>query len=243
MTRPLPFFALGLLALGACRSSHAYREQVQKPVEGWSIGQRLWTPIKDAILDTCDVAGADLSIGQGAWVNAQATKILHAGVGYFDGQRRGLRPRALGVWSETRGEGGMSLFYWRDLHRQPVWGTSTLFADGASYTGFDLDHQNEDGHWTDFELGAHFLFIGAEVSVRPIEVVDAAISWGKVLFLPYYFLNAFWPRPDPDLKEDDSQAPLRKEGGDAAGYIYQPETPFFERSRDTRAGKGIDRGD
>src|SRR5262245_60655112 len=94
---------LGLLACGACKSSRAYREQVQKPVESWPLSKRLWVPIKDALFDTCDVATADLSIGNGLWVNAKATKVLHAGAGYFDGVRRGVRPRALGVWSETRG--------------------------------------------------------------------------------------------------------------------------------------------
>ena len=249
MKAPLRLVAFGLLATAACKSSNAFREHVEDGTKDWGYFHKVGVACWDALLDFADIfpGGVNVSAGQGAWVNAQATKVAHVGAGYFDGVRIGFRPRAFGAWSERRGEGGLSVFYWRDLRRQPIWGTTTLFAQGAAFRGFDLDHQREDGHWTEFEVGAHFLFGGFQITARPREVADFVgsllnIPRTIVLYPIFHYIFGVPELPEADLCEDNVRARMRREGGDPAGYIHQPDTPFFERPRETSLGQKLDTG-
>jgi hypothetical protein len=139
------------------------------------------------------------------------------------------------MYSQRQAEYGLSVFYWRDINRQAVFGTSTLFDQSMSYKGFDLDHQNETGHWLDIGVHAHLLLIGAEVFVSPKEAVDFVFSVGRwiVTVIPIRsLLHVIGSDVLPlDPSSDNTEAPWREAGGSAAGAVYQGGTPFYERPR------------
>ncbi|MBL8694020.1 MAG: hypothetical protein JNJ88_07970 [Planctomycetes bacterium] len=220
-------------AAGACRSTQAHQNVVDQT--SWNYGDLLWTASKDAFHDLFDVAYVNVGLGDGLLLDVQATKVLHGGLGWADTVRWGTRPRSIGAWSQRQAEYGLSLFYWRDINRQAVWGTEFLFDQSMSYKGFDLDHQNETGHWTDLSVHAHVALVGVEADVAPKEVIDFTISFGHWVWTLFGLKSAFHELglsgPDADLSGDDSRAAWREAGGSAAGAIYQGDTPFYERSR------------
>ncbi len=229
---------LAALAAGACRSTPSHRNVVDNT--DWQYGPLLWNASKDVFHDFFDIAYVNLGVGDGLLVDVQATKVGHLGLGWADTVRGGFRPRAFGMWSQRQAEYGLSVFYYRDIHRQAVFGSETLFDQSMSYKGFDLDHQKETGHWLDFSAHAHVFLVGVEASVSPKEVIDFAASAGRwiVTIIPIRsLLHAIgvpelgWHAGFDDLSADDSDAMLRASGGSAAGGVYQGNTPFFERER------------
>lgn len=233
MKKVLAFAALLALAVGGCRTTAARQNVVDHT--DWSYGGLLWDSTKDMFLDLFDVAYVNVGVGDGVLVDVQATKIGHLGLGWADTARFGLRPRAIGTWSQRQAEYGLSLFYWRDINRQASFGTSTLFDQSMSYKGFDLDHQRETGHWLDLGVHVHVLLIGAEAYASPKEALDwafSAVKWVITLIpirsvLHEIGVDCLWIDP----ASDDTESQMREMGGDAAGAVYQGNTPFFERPR------------
>lgn len=201
----------------------------------------LGTATKDMFLDLFDIAYVNFAVGDGLLAEVQFTKVGHFGAGWADTIRFGTRPRAIGTWSERQAEYGLSLFYWRDINRHASYGTSTLFDQSTSYQGFDLDHQNQTGHWLDVGAHVHALLIGAEGYASPKEALDfvfSATKWVVTLIpirsgLHSIGCDVLWIDPS----SDDSESNWREMGGDAAGAVYQGNTPFFERPRDGGALK------
>jgi hypothetical protein len=240
MKKVLALAALLALAAGGCRST-ASRQNVVNHTN-WSYGPLLWESTKDMLLDLTDIAYVNIGVGDGLLGEVQLTKLGHLGLGWADTVRAGFRPRAVGVWSQRQAEYGISLFYWRDINRQAVYGTSTLFDQSMSYKGFDLDHQNETGHWLDLGAHVHVLLIGAEANASPKEAVDfvfSAVKWVFTLIPIRSGLHALgsdciWIDPS----SDDTNSLWKEMGGSSAGAVYQGDTPFFERPRDASSTKG-----
>jgi hypothetical protein len=231
--------SLALLGLtAACRSTVPH----QAVVDGtdWSYGSLVWDASKSAFHDLFDIAYVNVGVGDGLLAEIQATKVFHLGLGWADTVRGGIRPRAFGMWSQRQAEYGLSIFYWRDIHRQAVFGTETLFDQSMSYKGFDLDHQNETGHWLDFGGHLHLLLVGAEANASPKEALDftaSLLTW-VVTIVPIRSLlheigvsEIGWWNRTVDLSSDGAGSSLREKGGSAAGAVYQGDTPFFERER------------
>lgn len=225
--------ALAALASGACRSTAAYQDVVDH--SDWSYPGMVVDTTKDMFLDLFDIVDLNFAVGDGILVDVQPTKVAHVGLGWADAVRVGLRPRAFGMWSQRQAEYGLSIFYWRDINRQAVFGTPTLFDQSMSYKGFDLDHQNESGHWLDVGVNVHALLVGAEAFVSPKEAFDFVFSVGRWVFtiVPVRsLLHVMGADVLPlDPSSDNTEAPWREAGGSGAGAVYQGGTPFFERSR------------
>ena len=231
-----PLVALAILSLAgvACRSTAAHQEVVDKT--DWSYPNLVWNASRDAFHDFFDMAYVNMSIGDGLLIDAQPTKILHAGFGWVDAVRVGTRPRAVGIWSQRQAEYGLSVFYWREINRQAVYGTETLFDQSMSYEGFDMDHQHETGHWLDVEANVHLLLVGAQANISPKEIVDFAASAVRWVFTVVPVRSALHAIGVDELgfvtrdpSSDDTISPVVEAGGSAAGAIYQGETPFYER--------------
>lgn len=240
MKKVLAFAALLALALGACRST-APRKNVVDHTD-WSYGGMLWDSTKDTFLDLTDIAYVNVGVGDGLLAEVQFTKLGHFGLGWADTVRAGFRPRAIGMWAQRQSEYGISLFYWRDINRQAVYATSTLFDQSMSYKGFDLDHQNQTGHWLDLGVHIHALLIGAEANASPKEAVDfvfSAVNWVITLIPIRTALHELGVDcVGFDLGSDDTNSRLKEMGGSPAGAVYQGDTPFFERPRDAQSVKG-----
>ncbi|MFN0207609.1 MAG: hypothetical protein ACKVS6_14985 [Planctomycetota bacterium] len=204
----------------------------------------LWDSTKDTFLDLTDIAYINVGVGDGLLAEVQLTKLGHFGLGWADTVRAGFRPRAIGVWSQRQAEYGISLFYWRDINRQAVYATSTLFDQSMSYKGFDLDHQSETGHWLDFGVHVHALLIGVEANASPKETLDFAFSlvnWVITLIPIRSGLHELGvDHIGFDVGSDDTNSRLKEMGGSSAGAVYQGETPFFERPRDGTSVKHPD---
>ena len=225
--------ALATLASGACQQTAAYRDVVDNT--DWNYGGMVVDSTKDMFLDLFDIVDFNLGAGDGILLDVQPTKIAHVGMGWADAVRVGIRPRAFGMWSQRQAEYGLSVFYWRDINRQAAVGTSTLFDQSMSYKGFDLDHQNETGHWLDIGVNVHALLIGGELFVSPKETLDFVFSVGRWVFtvIPVRsLLHVCGADVIPlDPSSDNTEAPWREAGGSAAGAVHQGDTPFYERSR------------
>jgi len=225
--------ALLTLAGVACHSTQARQDVVDHT--DWSYLGMVGDTSKDAALDLADIVTLDFSFGDGLLADAQPTKIFHLGMGWMDAVRVGLRPRAFGVWEQRQAEYGVSIFYYRDISRQAVYGTSTLFAESMSYKGFDMDHQNQTGHWLDISANAHLLLMGAEAGVSPKQTLDFGLSLIKWVVTVIPIRSAFHAIGSDslwiDIGNDDTNAPWMDAGGNAAGEVYQGETPFYERPR------------
>lgn len=227
------------LTLGSCRTTASRQNVVDHT--NWSYGHLLGNATKDMLLDLCDIAYVNGGVGDGLLFDVQFTKLAHVGAGWADTVRLGLRPRAIGVWSQRQAEYGLSLFYWRDINRQATFATSTLFDQSTSYRGFDLDHQRETGHWLDFSVHVHALLLGVEASASPKEAIDFVFSTLKFVFtlipvrsgLHAAGADVLWIDP----ASDDTDSMWKEMGGDGAGAVYQGDTPFFERPRDGGALK------
>lgn len=234
MKKVLAFAAFVALAAGGCRTTASRQNVVDHT--NWSYGSMLGTATKDMLLDLVDIAYVNIGVGDGLLAEVQLTKLGHVGAGWADAVNVGFRPRAVGIWSQRQAEYGLSLFYWRDINRQAVYGTSTLFAQSASYKGFDLDHQHETGHWLDVGVHVHALLLGVEANASPKEAVDfvfSALKWVFTLIPVRSGLHAagadcLWIDP----ASDDSDSLWKEMGGDGTGAVYQGQTPFYERPRD-----------
>lgn len=227
------FLAVALVALAgvSCYSTQARKDVVDHA--DWSYPGMVVDTTKDLFLDLFDIVDLNLGFGDGILVDAQATKVLHAGLGWADAVRVGLRPRAFGLWSQRQAEYGLSIFYWRDINRQAVFGTSTLFDQSMSYVGFDLDHQRETGHWLDIGGNVHALLFGVEAAVSPKEALDFCLTSVKWVFtiVPVRSLLHLCgcDTLGLDLASDDTDSKWMEAGGSPAGAVYQGGTPFFER--------------
>lgn len=242
MNKVVVAFAAVALSGFACRSTPSHQDVVDNT--DWSYPDLVWTASKDAFHDLFDIAFVNTAVGDGLLADAQLTKIAHLGLGWVDGVRAGTRPRALGVWSQRQAEYGLSIFYWRDINRQAVYGTETLFDQSMSYKGFDMDHQSETGHWLDVGANVHLLLVGAEAWVSPKEALDfggSLIRWVVTVIPIRSALHAIGvDMLGPDVSSDDTDAPHREAGGSAAGAVYQGDTPFFEREHDPATVKPLE---
>ncbi|HKE00543.1 MAG TPA: hypothetical protein VKE69_06005 [Planctomycetota bacterium] len=234
--------AAGLvLAAVSCRSTAAHKQFVDET--DWSYPTLAWNATRDVFHDLLDIAYVNGGVGDGLLIDVQPTKLLHVGLGWADTVRGGMRPRAFGMWSQRQAEYGLSIFYWRDIHRQAVFGTETLFDQSTSYKGFDLDHQNETGHWMDFSFAFHPFLLGWEASVSPKEALDFTASllrWVVTIVPIRSGLHAIgvselgWSPRFIDESSDDTDSARREKGGTPAGAVYQGDTPFFEHERTVR---------
>jgi hypothetical protein len=199
----------------------------------WSYTDRLYVAAKDVCWDLLDVVSLDTSWGDGMIANVHFTRFANAGLGWFDGLRVGWDQRASGTWAERGYEYGVGPFYWKDKTKEPVYGNRILFERGYSYTGFELDKNNVDGEALDFGARLHLAYVGASVDVSPKEVVDLFASVGG-----FAYTLVLWPfsavydldPPEIDLSDDNELSRIRKDLGTLSGQIYQPTTPFLERT-------------
>ncbi|MFG0318922.1 MAG: hypothetical protein ACF8XB_16740 [Planctomycetota bacterium JB042] len=205
--------AVVLLGSTGCQQSHKFTsspefEEYSREINEWTGSEKTGIWLKDRFLDLADIVQFDLSFGDGWLANVHATKWLQAGGGYLNhGLRWGMLKRAYGAWSDDRVEGGLAAgfnLYWVDIHRVPIWGTSTLFEHEFAYEGPDY-LSNHDRHWSDVGGGVHLAWLGANVNASPFEAVDFIVGF---FGFPSIYVDPF--SPEMDIADDDTRARLRE---------------------------------
>jgi len=199
----------------------------------WSYTDRLYVSCKDVWWDLLDIVSLDTSWGDGLIANVHFTRFGNLGLGWFDGLRLGWNQRASGTWAERGYEYGVGPFYWKDKTKEPVYGNRVLFENSYSYTGFEIDKNNIDGETLDIGARVHLAYVGVSADVSPKEAVDFVVSVGS-----FAYTLVLWPfsaiydldPPEIDLSDDNELSRIRKELGTLSGQIYQPTSPFLERT-------------
>lgn len=122
-------------------------------------------------MDLLDTFSFRISAGPGIRGHARVTKFVQAGVGYmgpaegrtmghtFPVYKLGYLKREGGLWKERTVELGISLFYYYQTEGEHLGGNKYNFGP------------EDRGFW---EIGAalHWLLLGAEAEIRPLEIVD-----------------------------------------------------------------------
>ena len=166
----------------------------------------------DWYADLTDLAGIELAAGEGIGLNVQATKLGNMGFLFCDVMKLGYRARGLGFYRETRLEGGLTWFYYRDMELDPIVGTPALFERERLVQDFTLRH-NSDRHWADIGVEGYLIFGGGSIYVSPKETFDFL---GNTLMLPYnIFLRTPLKSigvalPEFDLSDDDMSSDIRR---------------------------------
>jgi hypothetical protein len=175
------------LSLTSCQTNpkfQAYNDQVD---EEQSMAMKVPGYFWDRFLDLTDIVTFDLGFGDGFLFNAHATKWLQLGVGYRDGVCFGVLPRSFGMWYENRKEGGLALapfvgLYFKNLQREALWGTTTLFEHDVLYQG--VDHMSNDtSHWSAIGVNLHLFLVGVDAGISPYEIFDFIFGWFGMPFL------------------------------------------------------------
>jgi len=219
---------LGILALTGCMSAPKYGDYRQE-VDSWGYGKKVGIAFRDAGLDLLDIVSLEGGTGEGFLVNARLTKIAQAGAGYFDGLKCGNKGRCRGFWREKVAEGGLSVFYYKKIMTDPMWGASYSKEKGFfnheryNYDDWTLLH-NDDEHWGDVGVDIYALFGGVGFNFSPKETVDFV---GSLINIPAaIIIDPIWEgllglkRADVDFADDDWRAELRRLYD--LGYINQP---------------------
>ena len=211
-----------VILLAGCAESKSYKSY-RDEVDSWSYGQRFGTVWKDWGLDLLDVFSLEFGGGECLGLNVQPTEFCQTGLFFGNIMKLGYRDRAFGTYKETRKEGGLSWFYYRDVVMEPLKGTETLMLEEYRprlYQGFPIRH-NKEWHYLDLggELGLLFFDMSAHVS--PKQFLDFAVS---TLRLPVELvcrpiLGSRWP--EIDFCDDDTAARVRKKY--EVELIHDPE--------------------
>lgn len=116
--------------------------------------QVLWY-LPNRLLDVADIARARVRIGPGVALNAHVTKVVQAGLGSYmtlyaglPGPRQKRTPR-LPVGVEAYSGGALSV------------------AEASFETGYEPEYSP-----TEIGAGIHFVLLGVDVGIDPLEVVD-----------------------------------------------------------------------
>lgn len=199
----------------------------------WSYTDRLYVATKDVVWDLLDIVSIDTSWGDGLIANAHFTRLANAGFGWFDGMRVGWNQRASGTWAERGYEYGVGPFYWKNKTVEPVYGNRVLFERDFEYTGFEIDRNNIDGETLDIGARVHLAYVGVSADVSPKEILDFAVSVGgfayTLVLWPFSAIYDLDP-PEIDLSDDNELSRIRKDLGTLSGQIYQPTSPWLERT-------------
>lgn len=197
--------------LAGCAETKDYKTY-RDEVSSWSYGHRLGVVWKDWSLDLLDMMSLEVGAGECLGVNVQPTEFAQAGVFFGNVMKLGYRDRALGFYKETRKEGGLTWFYYRDVMMQPLVGTETLMLEEYRprlYQGFPIRH-NKEWHYLDVGAEVGLLFFDTSAHVSPKEALDFAFSTVclpfELIFRPIFGSSI----PEIDFCDDDTASRLRK---------------------------------
>lgn len=165
-------------------------------VEKEEVTQKVFKPERPVLdflgkrgMDFLDTFSFRLSAGPGIRGHFRVTKYVQAGIGYmgpaegktmghtFPVYKLGYLKREGGLWKERTAELGISLFYYYQTEGERLGGNKYNFGP------------EDRGPW---EIGAalHWLLIGAEAEIRPLEIID--------------FFGGFFGH---DMMDDDGEPP------------------------------------
>jgi hypothetical protein len=205
--------ALLLVLLVGCASSVTKSEVDREYMARYNYGQRVGLWFVDRFNDIFDTFQVDLMFGATpTWplINARVTKFLQLGMGWFDGTRIGLRPRAFGVWQEQRQEYGFGPIYWISIKREPISGLPAMFDHSYEYTGWDIMEKPnwKEGNGGVLDVGAtvFIVVIGAHANIATFETLECIIQFipvDLILFICNY------PQPVLDFMKDDTYNQLK----------------------------------
>jgi|GEM_PF-3335646 len=165
------------------------RKSRETPVLGW---------LTERGLDFLDMGSARVSFGPGLRAHVRVTKLAQIGIGKlgaaevttmgftFPLYKLGFLKREGGLWEERSHEIGISLLYYYHVIGEPLGGNKTTFSP------------EDRGFW---EIGAalHWLLIGAEAELRPLEMLDFAFG-----FFGMDLMDDDEIYRDPDFLEDEN---------------------------------------
>lgn len=216
------FLSVGCNTMRGSQSMEEYRAELDQVSYG-----RYWGMVcKDLARDFGDIFRAHVAAGEGIGLDVQATELGQAGVLFVDDMRFGWQDRSLGMWTETRKEGGLFWNYYRSYETDPIYGTETLFERPRAFKDFALRH-NTENHWADLGAQGHLIFLGAGGTVSPKETLDFAIG---LLNLPVALVRPVFPSvigieaPVFDYSEDNTPAQMREKHG----LVVVPQAPGLE---------------
>jgi len=176
----------------------------------------------DRFLDFTDIAQLNLGFGDGFLMNMHLTKWMQMGVGYRDGVCVGFMPRSFGIWHEDRTEGGLAFMpltsmYWKDIKREALFGTQTLFNHDTCYAG--VDHMSNDiAHWSDLGVSLHLFLIGADLNLSPFQAFDFVFGFfGMPWLIP---VDRVGFGTEIDVGNDDVRAREFRNDSDLPYYNY-----------------------
>jgi len=213
----------------SCQTNPKFQEYNDQVDEEFGMAMKVPVYFWDRFLDLTDIVTLNLGIGDGFLFNAHATKWLQLGAGYRDGVCFGVLPRSFGMWYEYRKEGGLALaplfgLYYKNLQREALWGTTTLFDHDVYYKG--ADHMSNDtSHWSDIGVNFHFFLVGVDAGISPYEIVDFVFGWFGMPWLVPVDPVGFGTEVDPG--NDDLRA--RKVRNDS-------DLPYYEFIIDSKKG-------
>ena len=216
---------LGAVLLGGCAETKVYKSY-RDEIDSWSYGQRVGIVFKDWGLDLVDVFSLEAGAGECLGLSVMPTEFLQTGVYFGHVMKCGFRDRTAGYYLETRKEGGMSWFFYRDMIMTPVVGTASLMDETYRprlVQGFPI-RDNKEWHYLDFggEMGLVFFDMSAHAS--PKQFLDLAVN---TVSLPFELtvrplFHAMGVRlPEIDFCDDDTAARLRKKYD--VELIYHPD--------------------
>ncbi|HLU47062.1 MAG TPA: hypothetical protein VK116_03225 [Planctomycetota bacterium] len=147
---------------------------------GRSIGQAIVDYPIDRAADLIDILGFDLYWGRGVLAQAQATKVVQAGAGTFDGKILKYARRSIGISQELRAEAGLPLYYFTAYDRKAVAGNERFLENHADLEGlgeahYNLTDPNDRGF---YEVGGRAaVFVGVGVSFDVLQLADFFVGF------------------------------------------------------------------
>jgi len=208
-----------ILASFGCQSNPKLNEYDKQVDEEISLAMKVPVYFWDRFLDLTDIVQVDLAFGDGFLFNLHSTKWMQVGAGYRDGVCFGFLPRSFGMWYEDRTEGGVAFLpianmYWKNIKREALWGSTTLFDHDVEYKG--VDHMSKVGNWHDLGVSLHLAVIGADVTVSPFQAFDFVLGFfGMPFLIP---IDPIGFGSEIDVANDDVRA--RKVRNDSAMPYY-----------------------
>ena len=214
--------ALVLIVTG-CQTNAKFADYNDKVDEHYGIATKVPVYFWDRFLDLTDIVNLDMGFGDGFLLNVHATKWWQMGGGYRNGVCFGVLPRSFGMWYEDRTEGGVAVaplfnLYYKNMDREALWGTTTLFDHDVSYKGVDYMN-NKTSHWSDIGLNFHFFLFGLDAGVSPYEIFDFVFGWfGMPWLIP---VDPVGFGTEVDAANDDLRArKVRNDDSDLPYYGY-----------------------
>lgn len=216
------FLATTMLTLVLAAAPAALRaEDAPEGSDGIGVLEGIGTYFMDRGNDLLDIFRLRLHLpehARGLGIKARATVLAQLGFVWYRGETIGMERRAIGIHSERRTEGGVSVFYGSLNEMEPLHGNSYFMANSSWSNVEDRRIVRNLPYWDDgrmrpLGIGAEVVtpILGLDAGIYPEEAIDFVLGWffiDAIFDDDELFLTDVTVREAKEPRRDDPSAPF-----------------------------------